>query len=335
MINLNRKFFIAAAFWLLLFIMFFQMANYFQSLEFALITATYNIVTLTIMYYITVRFLFPRFYKKGKVYFFISLAFIIVLGIVFCFIDIQLLDRFSRSDHEKPPQIFHYTRFIMAMAFTFFVATSISLIEQASKMLAKEKMLTEDKLETELKLLKAQINPHFIFNALNNIYSLSYMKSKNAPDSILQLSEMLRYVFYDCSKDRVPLRSELKYIENFNAFQQMKSDFTQNISLEEKINGENIEIAPMLFIPFLENAFKYSRIEEHEEAYVSINIEAKGKKLHFIIENSLPDDSKPESGSGMGIQNVKQRLAIIYPDQYKLDIQDTNYYYRVELQIEV
>jgi LytS/YehU family sensor histidine kinase len=221
----------------------------------------------------------------------------------------------------------------MAVSFIFVVGTSAQLIEQTNRLKENEKLLTEEKLKTELQLLKAQINPHFIFNALNNIYSLTYMQSGNAPESVLKLSEMLRYVFYDCSMDRVPVTSEIRYIENFNAFQQMKSPYIQNISLQTDLGYGSIEIAPMLFIPFIENAFKYSRIEEIEEAYVTIVIKNESGKLIFAIENSVPGNNKPKPGSGMGIKNVKHRLKIIYPQNHILTINESEEKFNVSLSI--
>lgn len=330
----NRKVWIAWIFWLFMFIVFFHMANYFQSVKFALIAASYNTLTLFAMYYLTVRYLFPRFYNKGKIYFIISVVFILVLSLVFCFVDIQLLTDFENVNRSKPPVQFHYARFVMSMTFTFFVGTSVSLIEQTTKLREAEKVLTEEKLETELKLLKAQINPHFIFNALNNIYSLSYSQSKNAPESILKLSEMLRYVFYDCSKDRVPLSAELKYVENFNAFQQMKSEYKQDISLKIEKGLGNMEIAPMLFIPFLENAYKYSRIEENEDAWVNMNIRSDNGRVYFKIENSISQDVKSAHGSGIGIKNVRHRLDIIYPGKHQLNIDEQKDRFSVELILE-
>ncbi len=334
MIKINRKIWFPILVWISLFVFIFNMANYFQPPKYALLSAAYEILSLLIMYYITTRYLFPRFYKNNKEYLYISVGSIICIATVFFFIDINFIPNFDRIEHERPPAFFHFTRYILSLGFTFFVATSVSLMEQTAKLKESEKILTAEKLETELKLLKAQINPHFIFNALNNIYSLTYMQSKNAPDSVLKLSEMLRYVFYDCSKDRVLLSAELKYIENFNAFQQMKSEFSQNISFQTEVNGENIEIAPMLFIPFIENAFKYSRVEESDEARVNISIKLNDVQLHFSIENTVPVN-KPSHGSGMGIKNVRHRLDIIYPGKYELNIDEQTDFYKVDLKLEV
>nr|MDA3852684.1 GHKL domain-containing protein [Bacteroidales bacterium] len=147
--------------------------------------------------------------------------------------------------------------------------------------------------------------------------------------------EMLRYVFYDCSKDKVHLSAEIKYMENFTAFQQMKSENKQNISITNDSGMASLGIAPMLFIPFIENAFKYSRIEEDEKAYVTIAINKKNHHLIFAIQNSVPHDNKPMSGSGTGIKNVEHRLAIIYANKHQLDIQEKENTYTVNLSIKI
>ena len=160
------------------------------------------------------------------------------------------------------------------------------------------------------------------------------MQSQKAPESVLKLSEMLRYVFYDCSKDRVPLSAELNYIENFNAFQQMKSEYEQNIELKMEKELGHIEIAPMLFIPFLENAYKYSRIEENEDAYVKILISSDNGKVQLSIKNSISQNVKSSHGSGIGIKNVKHRLDIIYPGKHELIIDEQSDFFSVDLIIE-
>ncbi|GAF05751.1 sensor histidine kinase [Saccharicrinis fermentans] len=334
MIKIKRTLWLPIIIWLSLFLFTFNIANYFQSAAYAAINAAYETIVNVITYYFTALYLFPRYYKSGRAFFWISLFSVATLSLLFYFIDIYTIPNIERPNTNRPPEIFHFLRYFFNLGFVFFVATSLSLMEQTNKLRESGKILTKEKLETELKLLKAQINPHFIFNALNNIYSLTYMQSKNAPESVLKLSDMLRYVFYDCSKDRVPISAEIQYIENFSAFQQMKSDFTQHIKMETALNYSNIEIAPMLFIPFIENAFKYSRIEESEEAFVHIFIKNKANKLHFSIANNI-SNIKPTSGSGMGINNVKHRLNIIYPNRYDLSIDESENIFKVDLKLDV
>lgn len=334
MIKNIRKSIIDTLIWLGLFLIFLNLSNYWQPIRFAFYSALFETLSLLIVYRLTVSFLFPKYYTNQKQYLWISLSLITLLSLIYTSLDIYTIPRLIDESYSKPPLIFILIRYIITNGFTFFIATYFRLMEHTNRLRENEKLLTEEKLKTELKLLKAQINPHFIFNALNNIYSLTYMKAKNAPESVLKLSEMLRYVFYDCSKERVKISSELKYIENFIGFQQMKTENPQNIKLISNLNDGTAEIAPMLFIPFIENAFKYSRIEESDDGFVDINIVSKNKSILLSIENSMDTLNKPMSGSGTGIKNVQHRLDIIYPQKYRLNITEVHNKYRVELNIE-
>lgn len=329
MAKLNRKSWIIIGGWFFLFFFLFNMLNYFQPWQIALYNACFELFAIIFMYYFTSYYLFPKFYKYGTNYIVISMVTVLVFSVILALIYLWLVPEL-KIDKERPPKFFHFFRFFTTLGFSYFVSTSVNLINQATKYKENEKVLMEEKLQTELKLLKAQINPHFIFNALNNIYSLTFMKADNAPDSILKLSEMLRYVFYDCSKDKVQLSAEMKYVENFVSFQQMKSEHEQKISLHEDIDS-SVEVAPMLLIPLIENAFKYSRIEEEEHAFVDIGIQKKGDLLRCTIENSIPPENKVSSGSGMGIKNVEHRLQIIYPGKYELKINEQEDVYQVLL----
>lgn len=322
--------------WLSLMCFFFSVSNYFQPAKYAFISALTDTLTLFFVYKVSLLFIFPRFYHHFRKYVVVSIAFVLLFSLIYYLIDCYFIPRaHSHVILKKPPPILNYIRIVMTNSFFYFVGTSVSLIEHNQRLVRREKLLTEEKLETELKLLKAQINPHFIFNALNNIYSLTYMHSLNAPEAVLKLSEMLRYVFYDCSKDRVRLSEEIKYIENFAAFQQMKSDFMQRIDLTAGEGLDHLEIAPMLFVPFVENAFKYSRIEEDESAFVNIRMDKDGGQLLFVIENSVPANNKPMPGSGTGIKNVQHRLSIIYPQRHRLEMQENADIFVVKLSIDV
>ena len=329
----NRSLLTQILIWTGLFLIFFNISNYWQPIPYALISGLFDTLCLFIIYKTTVLLLYPKYYGNQKRYLVISLGVIAILSAIYFLIDNYAIPRVADTNHTRPPIIFFFLRIYMVNSFTFFIATSASLMEDTNRLRENEKKLTEEKLKTELQLLKAQINPHFIFNALNNIYSLTYMKAQHAPDAVLKLSEMLRYVFYDCSKERVLLTSEIKYIENFISFQQMKSENTQNIKLSVDLKSSHQEIAPMLFIPFIENAFKYSRIEELEDGFVSIKITADSDKIDGIIENTFDENNRPLAGSGTGIPNVKHRLNIIYPQKHNLEISEQTNRYSVVLSI--
>ncbi len=331
--KLSKKIWLQVAVWLALFILYFNMMYYFSSGLKAFILAGYNLLSQFIVFIIVVHYIFPKYYSNKRKFFLLSFAIIFLLSTLIVFGEVYADKVFGNA--KTPPLFLHYMRLITQLSLAFFVATVVSLMEQTQKLTDNEKILNEEKLKTELKLLKAQINPHFIFNALNNIYSLTYMKKDNAPESVLKLSEMLRYVFYDCNKDKVKMIAEIKYIDNFIAFQQMKSDHAQNILFTRNPQVEVVEVAPMLFIPLIENAFKYSKIEEIEQAYVSMVLNYMENKLSFSIENSVPLKAKTPSGSGMGIKNVRHRLDIIYRDNYTLQIDEKDGFFKVKLDISI
>ncbi len=181
-------------------------------------------------------------------------------------------------------------------------------------------------MESELKLLKMQINPHFLFNALNNIYTLSVTNSEKTQESINTLSEMLRYVIYDCEQAKVPLKKELDYIGNYISLFNLKSSKRYDITFLKDVADENTIVAPMLFIPFVENALKHSSIEKGKGNFVHISLVQKGETIEFTLENSLPSNKKTkDTVGGIGLPNVRKRLELLYPERHELKItkQDT------------
>ncbi|NOQ27908.1 MAG: hypothetical protein GQ564_21305 [Bacteroidales bacterium] len=311
----------------------FAVTSYFVSTEEAFKGAVLHATFFMAIVLTNEFWLFPKFYMSDRRNFIIYNIF---TSITFAFILLLLEHVFERHEPEKArdlPFIFPILRALVMVLFVDFISITILLANALKVNAENEKMLKEEKLGTEIKLLKAQINPHFIFNALNNIYSLTYTKSEMAPESVLKLSEMLRYVFYDCSKDDVKLGAEVEYISNFIAFQQMKSEHEQSISFDNTKVSTGIDIAPMLFIPFIENAFKYSKVEEFDKAYVNINLSSEKNTLLLEIENSIPESGKILSGNGLGIKNVRQRLDLLYPNRYDLDINDEENKFTVKLKI--
>ena len=200
--------------------------------------------------------------------------------------------------------------------------------------------LKSEKLDMELRYLKSQINPHFLFNALNNIYSMVYTHDDNAADGVLKLSEMLRYVLVDCQADMIPLSKEINYIENFIDFQMMRINGEREINFSKDVEDESYMIAPMLLQPIIENCFKYSRLETHPEGHVIIRIKQSEEGFCFEAENTVAPNVMPLVGggeerkkSGIGQTNVQQRLMLHFGENYKFDIQQDkdNYKVRIEL----
>ncbi len=190
----------------------------------------------------------------------------------------------------------------------------------------KEKMFAFAKaelMESELKMLKMQINPHFLFNALNNIYALSVTDSEKTQESISTLSEMLRYVIYDCEQPKVPLLKELNYIENYISLFKLKSSKGYDIAFAKAVKNEATLVAPMLFIPYIENAFKHSGIEKGKDNFVHISLAQDGNKIAFKVENSKPKTPiHTDAQGGIGLPNVQKRLEILYPNKHELTVEN-------------
>ncbi len=198
--------------------------------------------------------------------------------------------------------------------------------------------LKSEKLDMELRYLKSQINPHFLFNALNNIYSMVYTRDENAADGVLKLSEMLRYVLVDCQAEMIPLSKEIKYVENFINFQMMRMAGPRDVVLEQEVEKEDFMIAPMLLQPIIENCFKYSRLETHPDGYVHVRVQQAGNKFRFEAENTVAENAKPlvlasERKSGIGQTNVQQRLMLHYGENYVFEIEQDKGIYKVRIEL--
>lgn len=190
--------------------------------------------------------------------------------------------------------------------------------------------------EAELKLLKAQLNPHFLFNTLNNLYGLSVIKSDKLPGLMLKLSDLLRYSLYETKDVFVPLSKEVSYLENYISLERIRLENTEiNFEVHDAIDDK--VIAPMLFIVFVENAFKHLSTEKSK---VTIEIISEENKMHFNCENTI-DSSKPieenlEKGkSGIGLVNAKKRLELMYPEKHELKINNLEDIFSVQLTIEI
>lgn len=194
--------------------------------------------------------------------------------------------------------------------------------------------------QAELQLLQSQLSPHFLFNTLNNLYGVSLTQSDKVPALLLKLSDLLRYSVYDASEAYVPLKNELEYLRNFIDFEQMRIGNRLELKLQlEEINGNDLKIAPMLLIIFLENAFKHAKDSADERIFIEIVLKTWGRSLLFSVRNShgkaLTEQTPPLKAGGLGLENVKKRLELLYPNDYSLEIQDDDKWYTVLLQLKL
>ena len=196
------------------------------------------------------------------------------------------------------------------------------------------KQLQNERTDAELMHLKSQVNPHFLFNTLNNLYGLSLEKSDETPGLILKLSDMLRYTIYQGKKDQVLLKDEINYLNNFIELQQIRYHKPVNITFAHEIADDTLAISPLLLLILVENAYKHGVEKLTDEAFIIIKLEAKEQSMIFEIENNF-DGSEQSCHTGIGLQNLTQRLKLIYPDSHQLDITSKYGVYGVRLEIQL
>ncbi len=223
----------------------------------------------------------------------------------------------------------------------FSLAATLTIIIYYQNQAKKDEMANEElkseKLDMELRYLKSQINPHFLFNALNNIYSLVYTKDDKAADSVLKLSQMLRYVLVECQAVVIPLHKEVNYIANYIDFQIMTIGGSRDVKLEKDIECSDYLIAPMILQPIVENCFKYSRLDVNTDGFVHFKIIQKDGTFFFSASNSVNRTDvviMQKKKSGIGLINVQKRLMLHYGKNYQFNINQTTDSYTVTVSID-
>lgn len=211
------------------------------------------------------------------------------------------------------------------------VAVSIRLFRRQHQSRIREVILQKEKTETELKYLKGQINPHFLFNTLNNIYSLAMKGSDQTSEAILRLSKMMRFVLYEAGSAHILLKDELALIQDYIKLERLRYTDRLEIKYSEDVDDPNQQVAPLLLIHFVENAFKHGVSETRAQSFVHVNIRLRKKQLNVHVVNSKGDSIK-RNGVSIGMENIRKQLDIQYP-QHKLDIDDGDQNYSVELTI--
>lgn len=196
------------------------------------------------------------------------------------------------------------------------------------------RQLRNERGKAELMMLKSQVNPHFFFNTLNNLYGLTVEKSDLAPQVVLKISDMMRYTIYEGKKDKVPLADEVDYLHNFIELHKMRYHKKVDIQFNHQILEEDHQVTPLLFIILLENAFKHGVESLTKDAYIHISLIAGSGKVAFAIENNY-DPMEQSQEPGIGLENLKRRLELIYPEKHTLSLSSKENVYQAQLQIDI
>lgn len=277
------------------------------------------------MVYINIYYLLPRLFLKGKVVSYVFITFITILLIV-------TLNFFLYYDNIKELSLITYAvTSVVASAAILFMAVAMKLIQESYTSNNRIRELKEDKLQTELAYLRTQVNPHFLFNTLNNVYVMAKKKDEVLPETIMQLSDLLRYQLYDCDADTVLLKNEIAYLENYLKLEGLRR---QHLKVDFQIHGETntVPVRPLILLPFIENAFKYSNSGTGSD-YIRLEIRLEGTLLKVEIENNKGTLHQRDVG-GIGLANANRRLELAYPDKHKLELIENDQRYLVKIEID-
>ncbi|HTJ14760.1 MAG TPA: histidine kinase [Dinghuibacter sp.] len=227
-----------------------------------------------------------------------------------------------------------YFKWNLFYAVWFILISSLLLYTQRwAEQRQQVKNIQIDQLQTELKYLRAQVNPHFLFNGLNTIYGTIDLENKQARDMVVQFSDLLRYNLYEADVDVIGLGKEIEYLENYVALQRARSDANLHIELRAEIQNPDLQIAPLIFVGFVENAFKYSTRDDEQTNSIYIGLRQTGPELSFECRNSFEPHASEHEGIGLG--NVRRRLELLYPGRHYLTIRKENGMFTVNLTLRI
>lgn len=231
----------------------------------------------------------------------------------------------------RRPFLYPFTGTSAIFFLVFTVSTCTKVIHEWLGIEKKKEEIEREKLVTELSFLRSQVNPHFLFNTLNNIYSLALIKSDATADAVLKLSSIMRYVLSETKHDTVALDKEIQFIKHYIELQKVR--LTDKVSIQFLINGEidGQQIAPLILIPFVENAFKYG-ISTKEVSNIFFKVEADKKSIQFVSKNRiLAGDKETPERTGIGLKNARRRLELLYPGKHTLTVEEDDSQFIVNL----
>ncbi len=285
----------------------------------------------TNLYYLMPKWLYKRKYLVYAGLLVLNIAGFIVLLTAFLYLFFYLIEP------QAIPRFFQIRillgAVVMSTMGSVFLAMGLKLAKRQIETERRNEKLEKEKMATELKFLKSQFNPHFMFNGLNNIYFLIKRDPEKAAESLATFSDMLRYQLYECNDTLIPLTKEIEFIENYIHFAQLRHD-RLDISTEwsDQVNGQ--QIAPLLFLPLVENAFKHVSHYRSKPNLVDFKLDFQGSRLHFRVKNTCNQASKKEqTAGGIGLSNLHRRLELLYPKSHQLRFHQEDDTFEVDLQL--
>lgn len=307
-----------------------------QSFWFSLSNQIINVAIYASVIYFNLFYLIPNYLEQKRFLTYFGLFILVVLTVTPLKVVIFYF-KFSGIPEAQALLVNEVNYYFLPTFFLTASSTLFKIVIDWLRHLREVQELETQTMQSELRFLKSQINPHFLFNTLNNLYALTLKKSDLAPEIVLKLSEMMRYMLYECNERQVSLSKEVNYLQNYLDLEALRQG--KNVEILFEVHGEvgDKKIAPLMFIPFLENSFKHGLSHHINKGYVNIRLDVEEDSVHLYIENSKPDSLPHQNHSrksgGIGLVNVRRRLDLLYPGKYDLRIQDAPKNYGVHLTI--
>lgn len=306
---------------------YFSISSYLKIIDY--IYSAFFHIPLFAVVYLNIRIILPRFFNYARLYLFILLnIFNVLLAIAIHSLVFELVI-------PVMPIEFYIVSFtdLRILTFIFLLYIILSTLLKLSKSWFLLEQAEKENLSLELTALKSQVNPHFLFNALNSIYSLALKGSKDTPPVVLKLSQLLRYMLYEVSDELVSLDGEIKIMKDYLDLQRIRLDASSRISFDIVGQTAGVLIPPLLFFPLIENSFKHGLKGASKNSYVKILLKLDEKELSFDIENNKGLVDATESGyySGIGLENVKKRIFLTYGKESEFTIEDLEDHFRIYL----
>jgi LytS/YehU family sensor histidine kinase len=311
-------------FWVFIFLYVFDYIASFYNFKESILYSSFEVVFFCTEFYINLFLLLPFVLnKKSKIAYTISLITLLILS--FSIYYITGLNTILYDDDL----VKSFISFVLNHSLFIFISYIVWFFNKYFTEKQLRLQLENEKLQTEMMLLKSQISPHFLFNALNNIYTLTLIKSDNAPKMLATLADILRYFLYEGSKKQTSLTSEIEIIHKYLEIQKFRQIEGMN-NIIFNVSNENPEkqVPPLLFITLIENAFKHGDIIENKNGFVTIDLATTRNKIEFVIANSFQFKA---NNQGIGLNNLESQLKNLFGDNYQFKIEDSNSIYKVSL----
>jgi len=307
----------------------------------ALIGEAFSLPVKLLLTYFIFYYVIPLYLDRSKIWKLVGLL-LLAFGVATVIYRLEMAYIFYPIFRPGETYNFLNPKGLLLTEFDLFItlaaAVTIKMIRVHYKSLEFEQELMREKLQSELSFLRAQTNPHFLFNTLNNLYVLARKKSDKTPDAIMMLSKIMRFVLFECRAPRISVLDEAKVIQDYIELEKLRYNKRLTIDYQEEMDNPNTAIAPLLLLPFVENSFKHGAGGTIGDVQIMIKIMLRDCQLTYLVQNTLDpdyDSTGNVDNGGIGLRNVRRQLYLLYPDQHQLKISRENGFFTAKLNIDL